>query len=226
MTDLLPSPPVLVVPPAHRPSAIRAAVKAALHALATAAVLPWLVCYRFGAAVLGRDRALEGATQALACLPGLTGVYLRRAFLCRVLARCDRSAEVAFGTIFSQAGAVIGENVYVGPRCHLGLVRLERDVLVAAGVHIPSGGRTHYSDDPAAPIKDQGGERRVVTVGAGAWIGSAAVVLADVGRGTIVGAGSVVTRPLPDGVIAAGVPARVIRPRFAQGTVILDEGTS
>lgn len=225
MPDLLP-PPAVVVPPAARPSAAKAAVKLALHALATVAVLPWLACYWLGAAVLGPDRALEGATQSLALLPGLTGVYLRRAFLARVLARCHRSAEVSFGTLFSQAGAVIGENVYVGPRCHLGLVRLERDVLLAAGVHIPSGGRTHYADDPAVPIKDQGGERRVVTVGAGAWVGSAAVVLADVGRGTIVGAGSVVTRPLPDFVIAAGVPDRVIRPRFAQGSGNLDEGTT
>ena len=216
----------LVIPPAARPSAAKAAAKALLHALATVAVLPWLVCYRLGSLALGRDRALEGASQALACLPGLTGVLLRRAFLARVLAGCDRSAEVSFGTLFSQAGAVIEANVYVGPRCHLGLVHLERDVLVAAGVHIPSGGRSHYTADSTVPIKDQGGERRAVRIGAGAWLGSAAVVLADVGRGTIVGAGSVVTKPLPDNVIAAGVPARVIRPRFAQGSGIHYEGTS
>jgi virginiamycin A acetyltransferase len=226
MPDLMSRSTVLIVPPAARPSGARAAAKAALNTLATLAVLPWLACYRLGSAVLGPDRALEGASQALACLPGLTGVYLRRAFLARVLAWCDRSAEVSFGTIFSQAGAVIEADVYIGPRCHLGLVHLERAVLLAAGVHIPSGGRTHYAADPALPIKDQGGERRAVRIGAGAWVGSAAVVLADVGRGTIVGAGSVVTRPLPDNVIAAGVPAKVIRPRFAQGPGILDEGTS
>ena len=75
-------------------------------------------------------------------------MFLRRAFLARVLARCDRSAEVCFGTLFSQTGAVIDANVYVGPRCHLGLVHLEADVLIAAGVHIPSGGQTHSVDDP------------------------------------------------------------------------------
>lgn len=216
----------VVVPPAARPSAVKATAKVGLHVLATIAVLPWLVCYKLGAMVLGRDRALEGASQALACLPGLTGVYLRRAFLARVLIHCDRSAEIAFGTLFSQAGSVIEGNVYVGPRCHLGLVHLERDVLIAAGVHIPSGGQTHYAADPTIPIKDQGGERRLVRVGQGAWIGSAAVVLADVGRGTIVGAGSVVTKPLPENVIAAGVPAKVIRLRFAHGSGNLDEGTS
>ena len=193
---------------------MKAAVKLLLHAVATVAVLPWLLSYWLGAAVLGKNRALEGATQALAPLPGLTGVYLRRAFLCRVLAGCDRSAEIGFGTLFSQAGTVIGANVYVGPRCHLGLVRLERDVLIAAGVHVPSGGATHHFADPTVPIREQGGERTVVTIGAGAWVGSGAVVLADVGAGTVVGAGSVVTKPLPPNVIAAGVPAKVIRSRF------------
>ncbi|OWK34597.1 acyltransferase [Fimbriiglobus ruber] len=227
MADPQPStaPPAVVVPP-HRPSPAKNAIKAMVHAVATIAVAPWLVSYWVGALVIGKNRALEGASQALALLPGITGIYLRRAFLARVLARCDRSAEVGFGTLFSQVGAVIEENVYVGPRCHLGLVYLQKDVLVAAGVHIPSGGQTHYSDDPTRPIREQGGERRAVTIGAGAWIGSAAVVLADVGAGTIVGAGSVVTKPLPANVIAAGVPARVIRPRFALDSGTQDEGAS
>jgi glycosyltransferase involved in cell wall biosynthesis len=51
-------------------------------------------------------------------------------------------------------------------------------------------------------------------VGEGAWIGTGAIILADVGKGTVVAAGSVVTKPLPDNVIAAGAPARVVRGRF------------
>jgi acetyltransferase-like isoleucine patch superfamily enzyme len=89
---------------------------------------------------------------------------------------------------------------------------LEKDVLLAAGVHIPSGPHTHGTD-PSTPIREQTGQPRLIRIGAGAWIGSNAVVLADVGRDTIVGAGAVVTRPLPDGVVAAGVPARVVRHR-------------
>lgn len=199
-------------PPA--PNRVKAAAKWAAHMAALVAAVPFLVAYRLSAVLVGRDRALEGATQALAGLPGIPGVYVRRAFLTRTLARCARSAEVHYGTLFSQAGAEIGENVYVGPRCHLGLVRLDRDCLIAAGVHIPSGGRTHAFADPDAPIHAQGGRRDRVTVGAGAWVGSAAVVLADVGPGTVVGAGSVVTKPLPADVVAAGVPAKVLRPRF------------
>ncbi len=199
--------------PAPVNSGPKAAAKLVAHAAALACAVPWLVLYRLSALVVGKDRALEGASQALAGLPGVPGVYVRRAFLTRVLARCDRSAEVHYGTLFSQAGAELGANVYVGPRCHLGLVRLENDCLIAAGVHIPSGGRTHDFSDPDLPIHAQGGDRVRVTIGAGAWVGSAAVVLADVGPGTVVGAGSVVTKPLPANVVAAGVPARVVRTR-------------
>ncbi len=193
------------------------AAKAVVRATATAVMLPAVLGYHATAAVLGKDRALEGWSQAVSLLPGLAGGFLRRAFLARVIAECHPTADVGFGTLFSQTAARLEAGVYVGPRCHLGLVHLKRDCLLAAGVHVPSGGATHRFDDPDAPIKDQGGERQLVTIGAGAWVGSNAVVLADVGDGAVVGAGSVVTKPIPAYSIAAGVPARVIRSRLPDG---------
>ena len=203
---------IRVVPPQTSPA--RGLLKAILRFIALVAVLPVLVCHNLSSLVFGPNRALESTTQLLSLLPGLSGQYLRRAFLQRVLAQCHSSVLVEFGTLFSQSGAILDENVYVGPRCQLGLVHLERDVLLAANVQIPSGGKTHSFDDPTKPIREQGGERRMVTIGAGAWIGTAAIILADVGKGSVVAAGAVVTKPLPDNVIAAGVPAKVIRRRF------------
>jgi virginiamycin A acetyltransferase len=188
-------------------------IKAILNAVCTVMILPVYGCFLLSALLLGQDRALEGASQTLAGLPGLWGMMLRRAFLGLVLAKCDATADIGYGTLFSQTDAIIAENVYVGPRCHLGLVTLERDVLLAAGVHIPSGGQTHSFADPDTPIKDQGGTRSRVTIGAGAWIGSAAVVMADVGAGAIVAAGAVVTKPVPANAIVGGVPAKLIRMR-------------
>jgi len=194
-------------------------LKAVARALATLAVVPQLASYNIRAALLGRDRALEGSAQLLSLIPGLPGQYLRRAFLARVLTGgCAKSAAIEFGSLFSQVDARIDENVYVGPRCHLGLVHLERDVLLAAGVHIPSGPHTHGTD-VSLPIREQPGRRRLVRIGAGTWIGSNAVVLADVGRDTIVGAGAVVTQPIPDRVIATGVPARIVRRRDEAGSL-------
>lgn len=174
--------------------------------------------FRFSAAVLGENRALEGATQSLARLPGVRGQYLRRAFLARTIERCAPTATICFGTVFSKVGSVIEENVYVGPDCHLGLVHLERDVLLAAGVHVPSGPDTHGTRDSDMPIREQPGHLKMVRIGAGSWVGSTAVVLADVGRGCVIGAGSVVTSPIPDRTLAAGSPARIIRSRDAART--------
>jgi acetyltransferase-like isoleucine patch superfamily enzyme len=192
---------------------MKSLVKSLVRGLATVAVTPQLISFAVRAQIMGKDRALVGSTQALSLVPGLTGQYLRRAFLARVLdGGCAGTALVEFGTLFSQAGARIDDNVYVGPSCHLGLVHLEANVLLAAGVHVPSGPNTHGTD-PSMPIRDQPGRLRLVRIGAGSWIGSNAVVMADIGRDTIVAAGAVVTTPLPDRVIAGGVPARVLKAR-------------
>jgi acetyltransferase-like isoleucine patch superfamily enzyme len=177
--------------------------------------LPAFLSYQVRRLVLGSDRAVHGSTQALSLLPGVIGQYLRRAFLWLVLDRCARSSTVEFGTVFSQANARLDENVYVGPHCHLGLVHLERDVLLAAAVQIPSGPDTHGTGDLERPIREQPGQLRMVRIGAGTWVGTAAVVMADVGANSIVAAGAVVVEPVPANVVAAGVPARVIKRRDA-----------
>ena len=54
---------------------------------------------------------------------------------------------------------------------------------------------------------------RPVTIGSNVWLGAAVVVLpgVSVGDDSIIGAGSVVTRDIPSGVVAVGSPCRVVR---------------
>lgn len=191
----------------------RESVKATMRGLAYVAVAPLIVSFIVRRALLGADRSLLASTQLLALVPGLPGQYLRRAFLAFAIAECHHSATVEWGTTFSRAGARLGPNVYIGPNCDLGLVHVEEDALIGAAVHIPSGGMTHGFDDPAIPIRQQPGREQIVRVGCGAWIGSCAVILASIGDGTVIGAGSVVTRAMPAEVVAAGTPARVVRQR-------------
>ena len=52
-----------------------------------------------------------------------------------------------------------------------------------------------------------------IEIGADVWVGGGALILAGVriGSKTVIGAGSIVTRDIPDGVLAVGNPCRVIR---------------
>lgn len=192
---------------------MREAIKALVHGVAMIVVMPSVISWRLRAMILGPDRALEGSTQAWALVPGLIGQYLRRAFLSQALQSCASTATIEFGTIFSSASATIGERAYIGPRCHLGWALIGDNVLIAAGVHVPSGANTHGIDDVSIAIRDQPTRKAPVRIGNGSWIGSAAVVMADVGNDAVIAAGAVVTRPIPELTIAGGVPARVLRHR-------------
>jgi virginiamycin A acetyltransferase len=194
---------------------VRELLKAAVFAVSLLCVLPSVLSFQIRRLVIGRHRALHGSSQAWSLIPGLPGQYLRRAFLWCVLDYCHRSVTVEFGTVFATPEARLEKNVYIGPHCHIGSAHLEADVIVASGVHIPSGPDTHGTDDVTVPIRQQLGKPVMVRIGTGTWIGSAAVVMADVGRDAVIAAGAVVTKPVPDYAVAGGVPAKVLKSRLS-----------
>lgn len=63
-------------------------------------------------------------------------------------------------------------------------------------------------------------QARRVKIGHDVWIGHGAVVLPgiSIGNGAVIGANAVVTRDVADFMIAAGVPAKILRPRFSAET--------
>jgi virginiamycin A acetyltransferase len=192
---------------------VREFLKAAVRGAALVAIAPFFLSFRLKALLLGRNRALLGSSQALAFVPGVLGQYLRRAFLSLAIDECHPTAVIEFGVLFSQVGARIGKNAYIGPYCQIGLAYIERDALLAPAVHVPSGPMTHGTSDINVPIREQPGIAQAITIGEGSWIGSSAVIMADVGKNSIVGAGSVVTKAIPDLAVAGGIPAKVIKTR-------------
>jgi virginiamycin A acetyltransferase len=205
-----------------RTSGSRAFAKGVANGLAMLAALPCVVAFRASCVMLGSGQAFPGWSEALALVPGLGGVYIRRAFYRASLPRCGEDACLSFGSIVSGPGAEFGRRVYVGPFCCLGEVTLEDDVLIGAHVSVMNGGAQHGTGRTDLPIRDQPGTRPRVTVGRGSWVGDRAVVMADVGRHCVIGAGAVVTRYVPDYAVAVGVPARVVRFRDRPGPVTAD----
>lgn len=102
---------------------------------------------------------------------------------------------VNFDTVFLDTSPIyIGKNVFIGPKC----------VLACPGHPIHSGQRVTEPLSTSQPI----------TIGDGVWLGASVTVVGGVsiGEGTVVAAGAVVTRDIPAGVVAGGIPCKVIRP--------------
>ena len=176
-------------------------------------VLPAYLCYRLGGVLIGPEKAFPGWSQFFALAPGLLGVTLRRAFYRLVLPQCDADCCISFGTTFSHATARIGRSVYIGLYCSIGDVTLEDDVLVSSNVSILNGGKQHGIARLDIPIREQPGVYTRVIIGRDSWLGDRSIVMADVGRHCVVGAGSLVTKPVPDFAIAVGSPARIVGSR-------------
>lgn len=178
-------------------------------AVAICVVIVPVVWYRLWALVVDPRRAFYGWSQLFSLLPGLVGVYLRRAFYRMVLPACGRDVCISFGTVFSHPTATLGERVYIGIGCMVGDVTLEDDALVGSHVSIINGRRQHGIERLDIPVREQPGEYPRVVIGQDAWIGDRAVVTANVGRQAVVGAAAVVTKPVPDFAIVVGNPARI-----------------
>lgn len=114
----------------------------------------------------------------------------------------------------------IGANVVIRPCTMLladaghpeGTITIEDDVLMGIGIHIYT--TDHEFLDPTQPIIAQGDRPAApVLVKTGSWIGANVILLPGVtiGRNCVIGAGSVVTKSIPDFSVAVGSPAKVIR---------------
>lgn len=106
----------------------------------------------------------------------------------------------------------IGDNVYINFGCVIldcGLVTIGSDTLIGPNVGLFSGNHTTDAEERAAG----GLIPRPITIGSRVWLcGNVSVVPGvTIGDDTVIGAGSVVTRDIPSGVVAAGNPCRVLR---------------
>jgi len=112
---------------------------------------------------------------------------------------------------------LIGDKTDIGCNTTLSSVtgiEIGSSVLIAGNCYI--GGARYLSEETHRTIMEQGPySLGPVIIGDDVWLGAGVIVLdgVNIGRGCIIGAGSVVTKDLPDYAVAIGVPARVIKMR-------------
>jgi acetyltransferase-like isoleucine patch superfamily enzyme len=122
------------------------------------------------------------------------------------------------GTILSckDGDIVVGDHTNLGSHCEIfsgSTVTVGHHGLFAAQAYLVGGG--HQWEDATRAVIDQPRTSRGITLGDNVWLGTGARVLDGVtlGSNVVVGANAVVNTDLPDGAVAAGVPARVLRQR-------------
>lgn len=190
--------------------------KITLRVVALIAVSPFLLLYWLVSPVSRRDELFAGFSQAFSLVPGLVGSYLRIAFYRCVMKHCASDSFIGFGSLFSHRDTELHSGIYIGPQCNIGLSVIHRNCLLGSGVHLLSGKNQHRFDDPDKPIRLQGGEFTKISLGENSWVGNGAIIMANVGRDCIIGAGSVVTDDIPPGSIVVGNPGKVVRNRNAE----------
>ena len=130
---------------------------------------------------------------------------------------CKGKAYILPGSILCYPYRIqLGYNVFINRNAYItarGPITIGDNVIIGPGVVINSG--MHWYQDPNTLIRDQGHKILPIIIENDVWIGAKAVIMPGVfiGKGSVVGAGSIVTTSIPPYSVAVGVPARVIKKR-------------
>jgi virginiamycin A acetyltransferase len=190
---------------------LKQAGKAAADAVAL------LVAAPFGAASYlerflrpGAEGVFQACAHMLALAPGLPGMYVRRAFYRLALDDCHSDCFIGFGTVCTHREVVVERGVHIGVWALIGSSHLREGTSIGSRASLLSGTELHEFRDGRWTPMDRARLRQIV-IGPHAFVGEAAVVMADVERWAMVAAGAVVSAAVPAGVAVAGNPARFVR---------------
>jgi len=128
----------------------------------------------------------------------------------------DRGVDINLVAGEGNCYVEIGEWTYLGPYTCIagpGHIKIGKSCLIASHVGIYA--NNHNFADPTRLIGEQGVTRQGITIEDDCWLGTGVKVLdgVTIGRGSVIGAGAVVTKNISPYSVAVGVPARVVTSR-------------
>ncbi len=179
------------------------------------AILVWPVVVPLALLCRKSEMLFRTASEALSLIPYVVGVIVRGEFYRFALQSCGSNVVVEFGAVFIYPCVSLGNNVLIGHYSVIHHCDIGDYVLIGERCTFLSGCRQHTFDRTDVPIALQGGWKKRISIGNDCWVGSHSIVMESVAGGSIVGAGSVVTKPVSPYAIVAGNPARIIRQRHA-----------
>ena len=143
---------------------------------------------------------------------------IRRALCKRIFAKCGVGLVVEQGAYFGNGkDIVVGDYIGFGKNFKMQSRTLIADGELMMGEDVLFLGGGHNFDDLNKPMGKQGTQEKTpLHIGFDVWIGTRAIILPGckyIGKGVIIGAGSVVTKDVPDYAIVGGNPSKIIRYR-------------
>lgn len=138
----------------------------------------------------------------------LRGILLKPLFK-----KCGKNLQIAKNvTINMHRNCIIGNDVYIAHNCWInatGGLYINDQVIISPNVIIATT-KHQYIDGVVSNIHSSNAP---INIGKGTWIaGNSTIILGvDIGKGVIIGAGSVVTKNLNDYTLYAGTPAKYIK---------------
>lgn len=135
-----------------------------------------------------------------------------RALFSELTGRDVDETFVLFPPFYTDCGKNIkvGKNVFINSGC---CFQDQGGVIISDGVLIGQQVVLATLNHDIVPSKRKDMFPRPVKIGKNVWIGAHATILSgvEIGENSIVAAGAVVTKSVPDNVVVAGVPAKIIR---------------
>lgn len=109
--------------------------------------------------------------------------------------------------------AARGAQLIIGNNCGFSGTRIWSAMKITIGNNVRCGANTLIMDTDAHTDDSRAGQNEPVVIDDGVWLGMNVTVLKGVhiGKGSVIGAGSIVTKDIPVGVLAAGIPCKVIK---------------
>jgi len=159
-------------------------------------------------AISSSEEVFVAFGQLLSLVPGVLGIYLRGGYYFGTLSQCSWETHIGFGSFFTHREACVGSNVSTGAYCVIGQACIDRDVRMASRISIPSGKRQHLDEQGRLSAETKYDQ---VFIGKGCWVGEGAIIMDDIGEKSIVSAGAVVIKPMPESSLIGGNPARVLK---------------
>lgn len=176
-------------------------------------VLPLVGIVKLTEIFIQTDQPFQFGSQTVSLIPGIPGNYFRKEYYRMTLEKCAPDVCIEFGTILHQSRVKLGHRVYIGARCSIGECAIEDDAIIGSNVDVISGRHQHLFHNSDTSIREQEGALDRIIIGTDSWIGNSAVIMANIGRKSVIGAGSVVVQDVEPYSVMGGNPARLLRNR-------------